>query len=238
MPYPSLHSAFQNPIDLSHKFVEKMGVLTSEKAKDKFSNMRAKLNVIKSNWEASGVGEGSRIHSQNDEGAEDDVLDLELGALDDRQAFLGTGSPSLLYLWQRSDELDVLSTVLQRISVEHSLESGRAAPTLLLSATSSTNETKRKREENDNQFLISMANDVKQSNKIMKETAIMTRISHLESLRQEMFRDRDSVEDRLEVRPNSERLNCKLNELTRAIDQNKEEIDNLWEELESMNETE
>ena len=57
--YPLLHEAFSQTMCLSHAVVAKHGPIDARKVKDKFSEMKCKLTIIKTNHRASGMGEGS-----------------------------------------------------------------------------------------------------------------------------------------------------------------------------------
>lgn len=89
-PYPDLHPDFAESLTITRADVERFGPLDVKKIKNKLSNMKTKLNIIKTNWEASGNGEGNRPSGECDElirGA--DELP-EFGGADDRSNFLGS----------------------------------------------------------------------------------------------------------------------------------------------------
>lgn len=119
--YRQLHEDYADPVDLSYDVMKKFGILTPGKAKDKFTEMRAKLVIIKSDHEASGQGEGGLPPGTRDGRMtyeSDDDLDAVGGAFDDRQNFLRGQSPVLLYFWQKMDEFDKFPAVMQQLELE------------------------------------------------------------------------------------------------------------------------
>ena len=113
--YPDLHSAFAVEIDCSWDAVQHLGPISPEKAKDKFSKMRVETNIVMNKWNRSGNGEGStpRPDECTDEYDPNDHLG---GSSEDRANFLGTSGPHILYLWQKSDDFNILNQVVQMIA--------------------------------------------------------------------------------------------------------------------------
>jgi hypothetical protein len=113
VPYPHLHHIYTKSKDCSHKMMGNVGIITSDKVKFKLADMRVKLTRIIQDWSRSGEGSGGK-------GAEEvtfgDVSALmERPENDDRSSFLRNDPPHILYLWQKSFEINFLSTVVQRI---------------------------------------------------------------------------------------------------------------------------
>ena len=113
--YPLLHKSFKASICLSHAEVVKHGPIDATKVKDKFSEMRSKLAIIKTNHDASGQGEGSLTNDEIAAGSEEGTLP-SVGNFDDRANFIGTESPTLLYMWEKSIEYDLFGNLMQKIS--------------------------------------------------------------------------------------------------------------------------
>ena len=111
--FPLLHDEdFKHSLYyLSHEHVAKFGDVPAIKVKQRISELRCELNIIKVNHGASGMGDGA----QTEEGE----------TIDNRAQFLKTGNPSIvLYLWEMTKILD---QVLQRIGSEFALESRTSA---------------------------------------------------------------------------------------------------------------
>ena len=112
--FPLLHEDFKNSLFLSHEHVAKFGDVPAIKVKQRISELRCKLNIIKVNHGASGMGDGARTE--------------EGETIDDRAQFLMDGDPSIvLYLWEMTKINGMLDQVLQRIGSEFALESGTSA---------------------------------------------------------------------------------------------------------------
>ena len=70
--------------------------MTPEKLKDMWAKMRVQLNILMSKWKRSGNSEGTRGDDIDDE-------DSELGGCNkEKQNFLGSYGPHILYLWEHS----------------------------------------------------------------------------------------------------------------------------------------
>ena len=113
--YPLLHKSFKASICLSHAEVVKHGPIDATKVKDKFSEMRCKLAIIKTNHDASGQGEGSLTNNEIAAGSEEGTLP-SVGNFDNRANFLRMESPTLLYLWEKSIDFDLFGNLMQKIS--------------------------------------------------------------------------------------------------------------------------
>ena len=87
----------------------------TSKVKDKFSEMRCKLAIIKTNYDVSGQGEGSLTNDEIAAGSEEGTLP-SVGNFDDRANFLRVESPTLLYLWEKSIDFDLFGNLMQKIS--------------------------------------------------------------------------------------------------------------------------
>ena len=112
--FPLLHKDFKNSLYLSHEHVAKFGNVPAIKVKQRISDLRCKLNIIKVNHGASKMGDGARTE--------------EGETIDDRAQFLKTGNPSIaLYLWEMTKINGMLEQDLQRIGSEFALESGTSA---------------------------------------------------------------------------------------------------------------
>ena len=119
--YPLLHKAFSKPIVLSHSLFEKHGAIDATKVKEKFSEMKSKLTVIKTNHDASGQGEGSLTNEDEIAAGSAPGMVPSVGSFDDRSSFLGANNPALLYLWEKTEEFELFDAVMQKISDDVSL---------------------------------------------------------------------------------------------------------------------
>ena len=119
--YPLLHEAFSQTMCLSHSIVVKHGPIDARKVKNKFLEMKYKLTIIKTNHRASGMGEGSLNHDEIVPGSELGTIP-SVGSFDDCSNFLRSERPTLLYLWVKSNEFDLLDTVLQKLGGDVALE--------------------------------------------------------------------------------------------------------------------
>ena len=127
--YPHLHSDFAAQMSCDHRDVSDMGLLTPEKAKERFLKLKMQVVTVRTKWLASGNGEGmmrrrvssSEQSSQSDGSREvwgefsqydrDDCIDAN-----DKKNFLNGYSPSVLYFWERAEESDLLENVCQQLS--------------------------------------------------------------------------------------------------------------------------
>ena len=88
-----------------------MGELTPEKAKAKFSSMKNELIVVMKNWDKNGNGDGTLDESENA------LIDAN-----DKSNFLNGKSAAILYLWEKSETFNLLSTVVQMLDSDTLLD--------------------------------------------------------------------------------------------------------------------
>ena len=136
---------FGVPIDISYdSVVVKMGELTEQKAKDKVTSLRAKLNICICDHKASGNGDGTRNFLSCDETPE---VDMEV--CDDRANFVRAGTtPAILYLWELARNSGILHSVTQRITEGHSVDGG-TAPSVMGDKRGSKKRKKKGREDTE-----------------------------------------------------------------------------------------
>jgi hypothetical protein len=105
--FPALHSDFGKTIELDYKLVAHLKPATSDKVKEKLSEMRVVLSNILSNHEQSGNGEGG-----NTEGASNQ---------DDLSAYLNKNPSYILYLHEKTKTTigKLRTTVIQRMNVNN-----------------------------------------------------------------------------------------------------------------------
>ena len=139
---PLLHEDFKHYLYyLSHKHVAKFGDVPAIKVKQRISELRCKLNIIKVNHGASGMGDGARTE--------------EGETIDDRVQFLKTGDPSIvLYLWEMTKINGMLDQVLQRIGSEFALEGGTSAIEVIKKKGGSKRKSPSK--DDDDEFLLTL----------------------------------------------------------------------------------
>lgn len=118
--FPQLHSFFTGSHTLSHKSMGNVGVVTPAKVAEKVGDMRLKLVRIITDWTKSGQGCGGKIDGEqagksNETEVFGDFTKVVRSGNDNRAAFLGGDSPYLLYLWQKSFEMDFLAKMVQRL---------------------------------------------------------------------------------------------------------------------------
>jgi hypothetical protein len=128
--YTNLHDDFKDSIDLAFSKVENMGICTPDKFKSKFSKMKNELVLIRTNYNKSGNGDGSAIEIRNSSTGKtpEDELDKEesnIAMMDcnKKGSFLNGRSSAVLYLWEKAEEYDLLSTVCQQLSPDTSFDS-------------------------------------------------------------------------------------------------------------------
>lgn len=111
--YADLHEDFKKTKDLFYHLMGNVGVITSTKVKDKFGEMKLRLTRIISDWSLSGQGCGAKMNEKEF----GNIEVIERSGTDDRSNFLKKEDPPyLLYLWQKSYELNILGKVVQRIN--------------------------------------------------------------------------------------------------------------------------
>ena len=118
--YKNLHKDFDEEIDLSHREMEGMGLLTGERAKSKFNKLKNGLLFVKANFEKSGNGDGALCKvskgSEVDDEDEDEYEMIENG--NDVGNFLNGMTSAVLCLWMKADEYQLLNTVCQKLPEE------------------------------------------------------------------------------------------------------------------------
>ena len=88
-----------------------MGHLSPDKAKQKFTKLKNNLVLVKTNWAASGNGDGAVLREREIEyGSDGEELDEEESEIltcngCDMKNFLKGFSPAVLYLWKKAAEL-------------------------------------------------------------------------------------------------------------------------------------
>ena len=110
--YGFLHKDFVEEIDSSHKEIEEIAPLTGEKAKAKFNKLKNELLIVKCNWERSGNGYGSL---RKVSASLDDKDEYELMNANDKANFMNRVSSVVLYLWEKGEENQLLSTICQKL---------------------------------------------------------------------------------------------------------------------------
>jgi len=159
-----IHSVFSFSMDLSHTEVEAMGDLTPEKAKTKYTKMKNELLVVKNNWEKSGNGDGTLLQQADD--TEDDEIMFDA---DDKRNFLQGRSPTLLYLWEKAEEHQLLQTVLQELNKDTAIDSGGKGPNVVRDKSKNNDKNKDKDDE-DNAIFQSLQTTLEASNKIAEDS--------------------------------------------------------------------
>ena len=150
--YPHLHKDYKVSFPCDQSDVSDMGLLTAEKAKDRFIKMKAQVVIVRTKWMASGQGEGSMRNESYFEGNNNDMYsdeeneeDREFDVIDgnDKANFLHSSSSAILYLWERADHKGILDAVCQQLSEGCSFDtSNRDSPVHLVSATKKKRKTK------------------------------------------------------------------------------------------------
>ena len=124
--YPDLHQDFRFPIPLTHCKVEKM-LITADKAKDKFYEMKNILITVKSNWEESGNGDGKvvRVDTPVRQISKDFDVPRNIQQVNgnDKRMFLQHYSPTILYFWAICEDHNILNNVCQELNHASSYDS-------------------------------------------------------------------------------------------------------------------
>jgi antitoxin component HigA of HigAB toxin-antitoxin module len=120
----------KDSIDLAFSKVENMGICTPDKFKSKFSKMKNELVLIRTNYNKSGNGDGSAIETRNSSTGKTpkDELDknesnIAMMDCNKKGSFLNGRSSAVLYLWEKAEEYNLLSTVCQQLSPDTSFDS-------------------------------------------------------------------------------------------------------------------
>ena len=189
-----LHPNYEQSIDISYKAIEHVMKLTPDKAKVRFQKAAAQLNIVKTNWEASGNGDGGRIDPGNDEEGADG---LDIGCTNDKKNYVDRKGfkPYLLYLWEYAEKNGILHCVLQRI------DKNFAYDTEPPKTTATRDVLKRKREEEkietkrrDDEFMNTVTMSMKATNHAITRSNIVYMESNILTLETEL----DAAEDKME----------------------------------------
>ena len=186
-PYVTLHQDFQTAIDLSFDKVKNMGELTPDSAKARFFKMKNDLLVIKNAWELSGNGDGCIARGA------DDTLDNANNMINGniKANFLNGKNVDCLYLWEKADELQLLQSVCQQLSLDSAVDT--EVKRVLEQSNDTSNvaikKPKKSSEEEDKilkdlKASIDLTNDIakenseiaRENNEIAKETIISRKI--------------------------------------------------------------
>ena len=132
--YPDLHDDFSVEMDIGYSSIQKMGKCTPEKAKHRYMKMKSEMMIVKNNWNASGNGEGTL-----------DRLSNQLIDANSKKNFLRGRSPAILYLWERSEECDLIETVCQQLDSKSSYDSSTGQIPSLLSSKQQQKTKEKKR---------------------------------------------------------------------------------------------
>ena len=188
--YYLTHDLFDpfDPIDLSFEAVSGMGTLTPSKAYDKYRKSASQLALVKSKHEQSGMGTGARGIHESDE--VDENGGFEVGGGNDRQDFLHTFSPAILYLWEIAEGHDLLETVLQKINVEHHLDNG-VSPEIV----TEKKEKSKKKKDTDHEFMKKMFASVNDTNMALFAHNVETMKGAQRDLRRELELAEDHLDD-------------------------------------------
>ena len=213
--YMDLHHELARDIDITHSAVEKMGILTADKAKSKFFKLKNELIVVKSNWERSGNGDGSRKDNtvRDSHNPHDDAEEEELFNANDRRNFLNGKSPAVLYLWEKANEHDLLTSVCQKLDCSSSMDSSSASK-------NNRRANKRHREnESDGELkevraLMDRSNEAIERSNLLKQGKLKMDLMALIELHEEkMYRLEDEIDNEPEGTRKRERLQRRLQNL-------------------------
>ena len=226
--FPYLHPDFRNPIDLSHCKVEKM-MITPEKAKDKFYEMKNNMITVKSNWEASGNGCGTpitvdttvrtiakdypEVDGKEPSGEEDGMAvpvdttvtsipkDYKQVDANNKRCFLYNFIPVVLYMWEICDKSKILTNVCQELNQDNSYDSMDTT-----SFISSSHKKKRKKLESPN---YSPNMDVQEKN---LSTKILIKANELSIEQNELYKKQHEL--------SKQQLNVSMQQNIASIDNN------------------
>ena len=191
--YSDLHDKFLQEIDISHVKVANMGLLTPDKAKAKFFQLKNALLIVKRNWEKSGNGDGSAVNCNSSFSS----TEREMVNGNDRRNFLNGKSPAVLYLWEKANEYNLLETVCQQLNEEAALDSAAGTSTAL---SVSHRKDKRKRdnkesdEHKDRMESKAIIDAMNKSNRLMEQHQRMKLVEMISEKRNEI----DDIQDKLE----------------------------------------
>jgi hypothetical protein len=132
LPSSNAHSDFQSATDCSFSKVNCLQPATAVKITNYLSEMRSNLIRIITNWEQSGQGDSGLLpESTTTTTANGTLIGRTAAALDSRANFL-LGKPSyLLILWEVADQHHILSSTLQRLSVDVGASDACSTPSVI-----------------------------------------------------------------------------------------------------------
>ena len=213
--YPYLHENYNKDIDISWNEVSDMGVLTARKARDKFTSMQSTLNQIYGRWNASGNGAGTIMHDPNDTTQNKKDDEVNFGGSACKANFLGGRSPVILYLWEYSDRLKVIKTVLQRISDDCALNGGQG-PNLIDSGRGKKKcereEAKKEREE-DKKFMGDLKGCMDEQNRNFRQHIIEVVKGKIKDLQMDIYEAKDRRDDLIDSGANEARVDRQLSKI-------------------------
>jgi hypothetical protein len=99
---------FLNPISLSHNAISNIQPTTSDKFRQKLSEMRVGLTRAITNWSFSGQGEGAA-----DDEAFGCTKQMKAAGNDDRSNFVTDNTAYLIYLWELAEAYEILPSAVQ-----------------------------------------------------------------------------------------------------------------------------
>ena len=227
--YPTLHDDFKIAIDLGVNEVKDMGVLTSSSAKRRFNKLKNDLLLVKSNWERSGNGDGCLENLKVDEESEELVTEIQQVDRDDKQNFLNPGKNSAtLYLWVKSDEHNLLFSVVQELD-----------PSVRIDSSTNNDNSWRKRKAEDEAKMNKLTHSIDKANTIaeenlsiskmrMKQDAIHRRMDEISLLRTQMMETEEKLCMQADKSsPIATLYTTRLRELTAELKVNTDELNNL-----------
>jgi len=102
-------------------------LITSDKSKDKFYEMKNILITVKSNWEASGNGDGKVVCVDTPVRQISKDFDVSRNIQQvngkDKRMFLQHYSPTILYFWAICEDHNILNNVCQELNHASSYDS-------------------------------------------------------------------------------------------------------------------
>ena len=224
--FGDLHVTFSDPIDISFEAVAEMGVLSPKKARDKFTSLVSKLNTVKAKWEASGQGTGGRLEGESDESENGTnvVDDDEFGGAQAKSDFLNGYLEVVLYLWEFSANLNVLTSVLQRISGSCALDGSSCGPN-----SSKTKADKKRKLEDDEKdgkqkemkLLQEMGSTMKETNEALFMFNVEEMKKRILELKEKIFDAEDKRDDLVDAGVHEDRLarqNKRIDTLNAVLD--------------------
>ena len=211
--YHHLHDEFRHPMNLNHSNVNGMGHLSPDKAKQKFTKLKNNLVLVKTNWAASGNGDGAVLREREIEyGSDGEELDEEESEIltcngCDMKNFLKGFSPAVLYLWKKAAEFDFVAVVCQQLDEGCALDSSNGNVALI---TPSKRKKRKGRsvegEEGEEQFE-KLEKVLSESNECMKDSTNKMMAMDIAATVRELQTKVEGYEDKLdELGTNEEEL--------------------------------